>query len=1746
MMSEGFGIRDIIQASPTGSVPMKAFDLDRKVVQAYDAFSRSFNSIRAADLRRGVEAQYQAGRFWPSPLLTINPRYAVGESVAGLAATGMLHPDTASVFRSGEAPFTFHLHQAEAIATARARQSFVVTTGTGSGKSLCFFVPIIDRAIRDRAAGDRARTRAIVVYPMNALANSQIEEIDKFLEQAGLPEKLRPRVRRYTGQESEEERAEIATNPPDILLTNFMMLELLLTRQDDKDARVIGNATGLDFIVLDELHTYRGRQGSDVAVLMRRLQQRCCPDRAPLCIGTSATMSSEGTEAEQKAVVAGVASHLFGAAIRPDAVIGETLRRATDPVLSLASVLPALRGIDPATCLDTADDETLRRHPLAVWIEMRLGLTDDPVLRRRPGIALDEAAADLAQITGLSPAAAETLLDDALTLMSRPESERGGSGGQAFLAFKLHRFLSGSGEVFTTLGAPDRPVHLEGQTHDPDDDSARLYPTRFCRNAACGQEYHVVRFETSPQGRIALPRPIDETPIPAPIAEQPSGYLTPADTEGMDFDADSPETYPEDWRELNGERWRLKPSTRDRRPYLVHLRKDGAEGSDGRPFWFLPGKFAFCLACGNLPTTQERERTKLGGLSAEGRSSATTLLTSTALDWLEDPANGIAEDKRKILGFTDNRQDAALQAGHFNDFHFVTQIRAALLGAVTDAGEAGLSPSEFGLRVARRLRLAATEAPTRQFWMQNPDGNASQRMAAETTLHKVLAQRVWSDLRRGWRFTNPNLTTLNLIAPSWPGLEELAGDAAKISAAAPVLAGLTEATRLDALRRILTAMLEGLAVETEALDAPLFGIAAQDSRTQLLSPWSFDERVTPRSHAILVTARGVAEEGVVKAGVQSRLYKDLNKVSVLGQRLKPDDYIATIDGLLDLLEREGYVRPASTAGDVRGWRLEPTMLRLVPGPAVSDAGLRGNAYFHGLYTGLADRMRSEAPAILGREGREHTAQVDQDRREWREWRFRYGTKEKGQIADRRAEFRDKGESELRLPALFCSPTMELGVDISELNTVYLRNVPPTPANYAQRAGRAGRSGQAAAIITYCAAQSPHDQYYFNGRRDQMVSGVVRAPALDLMNQHLLRAHLQATWMATIGLKLPADIPRILDLSDPGFPLRPELQAVIRTAPRADAAVAMRAVLDAVLATAEGPRPGWLADPSAFVAETLDAAGDNLDRAFDRWRDLYRSAADQRDAANERAQRAGLSKVDRQAAQADWNQANQQIGVLEQGQGKSGSDFYSYRYLATEGFLPGYNFPRMPLYAFIPAGGAQSRGAFLSRARFLAISEFGPRSLIYHEGRAFRVEMVKLTADARRADDQQLTTRTLVICDQCGGAHDAAAKANRCHACDAPLASGLLIPATFRIDNVETQPVERITANDEERVRQGFDVQTVFAWPVRKGRLDIVAAAQGGGEVLLQYGEGAEISRVNKGLRRRKTESDMGFWINPRSGRWSKLDDEETEATGRPDRTPPQKIVPIVRDDKNALLMKFREPPAPETHATLQTALLRGIDATFQLEEGEILAEPLPSRSDRRTILAYEAAEGGAGVLTTLATDPGALAEVARRALEIMHHTPESVLAAIGADDPAFLVDEGDAPCVHGCYRCLLSYYNQPDHLLIDRKDPDALARLVRMAGGKTVATAVAAAPAAPASADGAAMADGWHKAFADAGLPAPSGPGRLGEVDIPWLWKDHYVAAASEPLPPGSAEAADALGWTLVALPKAPPVPQSLIDLLKE
>ena len=1719
---------------------MNAFDFDSKLIDRYESFSRSFTKIRAEDLDSAVEEEYRAERFWPDSLLSLNPRYESGPSIDELVGSGDLDEATGQIFRFGASSLRLHKHQAQALAKAKAKQSFVVTTGTGSGKSLCFFVPIVDAILRARRLGGERRTCAIIIYPMNALANSQLKEIEKFLEQSGLPEPLKPVVARYTGQEDRDERQRIANHPPDILLTNFMMAELLLTRQDELDSRVVSNAEGLQFIVLDELHTYRGRQGADVAVLVRRLRNRCTPEKAPVCIGTSATMASEGSEHRRATVVADVASRLFGVTVGADAVIDESLQRVTDDTISLDRVKPLLSAEIENPLPEILTDAHLRTNPLAIWTELTIGLTDGEKLERKPPVAVSEAVKLLSTDSGLPAEACRNALIRFLTRASLPETERGGTGAAAFLAFKLHRFISGAGEIFTTLTSKPRRVLFEGQLEDPLNPGHRLYPTRFCRN--CGQEVHVVT-QTEVDGKSRfLPRNIDDTP-PDDQEGDVAGYLIPVGDHDPEYNFSGDlDSYPEDWKEEHNGVERLRATRKNRVPERITIEPDGRCGSHGTAFWFVPGKFGFCPCCLEQPHPSMRERSKLAGLSGEGRSSATTLLVSTALEWMNGPDSTMPPEKRKLLGFTDNRQDAALQAGHFNDFLYVSLLRGGILRALLDAGSEGISEDEFGLRVVRALGFTAANKAARPYWMLEPEAGAVGREDAQRALAKVLAHRVWTDLRRGWRYTNPSLSELGLLQVRFIGLDEIIEDEDAIPAILPSMAGKSIEDRRKLLETVLGFLLQGLAINSEALDRTVLDGVSQKSRALLRSPWAIDQTEPLRGATTLVLqAPGKAktplreEQTLLRAGSSSRLGRLVNRRSILGTRLNRQDYNQAITRLLELMG--DLVVAAEFEDGIPGWRLNPSAVRIYPGPATMDQGTGLNQYFLEHYSSIAADLKLGNSTYWGLDGRAPPAPVAQKLREWREGRCRHEAADIEKLKEYAAEIKAAGEPTQFLPALFCSPTMELGVDISALNAVYLRNVPPTPANYAQRAGRAGRSGQAAAIVTYCAAQSPHDQYFFN-RRSEMVAGVVRPPSLDITNEELIRSHLHAVWLAESKLALSPNIPEILDLNVAQYPLKQEVLEVIRRDSLASAAFApMRQVLGQILASVGNILPVWLDDPDEFVRSVAKQAPDRFDEAFGRWRELYHSARSQLAEANAKSMITGLQKVDRQRIKAAQMQAQDQIAILEQGKATNGSDFYSYRYLATEGFLPGYNFPRLPLYAFIPGEGKS--GSFLQRARFLAISEFGPRSLIYHEGRAYRVVKAKLPPDARNREDADLATKDIFICPSCGACHEG--EVERCHACDASMAGQIPVQRTLRIDNVEAAPADRITANDEERVRQGFEIQTVFSWPRREGRIEVTEADFVCGEthlISLQYANSAEISRINKGLRRRRDQTVFGFYIDPRTGYWSKSDEDEDAADTPPDATKPVRIVPIVRDRKNALLIRFANPEnlALETVATVQHALLRGIEIAFQLEEGEVLGEPLPSRDDRRAILTYEATEGGAGVLSQLIENPDALPRVARAALSLMHF--DHVDEAIAAEDAELLTDHDDA-CVRGCYRCLLSYYNQPDHEKIDRTSAEAKALLISIARGQLRLKC----PGASQDQSG-----GWLSEIKAAGLPTPdSDPISLADQKFPLVWRLHRVAATPDPLTEAAVAYADEMGWTLFELPQDPDsvLPESLAAALR-
>ena len=1400
---------------------MDVFSLSENLTNQYTRFARSFTKIRSTEIKQKVDELYAGRKFWPEPLLQLNPHYEGGGSLRHLVGPPAgLDPECASIFLDqrpdpGDPDPTLKLrkHQEQAISLALAGKSFVVTTGTGSGKSLCFFIPVVDAIVKAKRAGEKARTRAVIIYPMNALANSQLEELKKFLgsRTGGIPVTFA----RYTGQESSEERERIRNNPPDILLTNFMMLELLMTRQSELDRNVIENCRGLRFMVLDELHTYRGRQGADVAMLVRRLRSRVGdPERPPICIGTSATMASEGEEEDRNQLVAGVASKLFGIKISQDAIITETLRRATDQNRSADQGLKGLRAAvlraGTGSAYEGMLNAAIAQDDLAIWVETRLGLQDvEKKPRRARPVSLTEAATILAADSDCTVQECEVALRNCLLAFSLPENQRGNPKGTdaPLFAFKLHQFIAGAGRLYTTLDKPgQRTVTFDGQIFDPDNPSKRLFSAHFCRN--CGQEHHPVTL-IEKAGRHFEKREIDDVPLndedsPEDVTER-WGFLMPEPVDGNFFFDGSDESYPESWVEQTktGE-LRLKSTYRKTRAERLAVNSDGTLHPDGRLAWFMPGKFRFCPACGDYYSDSARDINRLAALSAEGRSSATTIIIAAILQWMNGPENAIAPLTRKLLAFTDNRQDAALQAGHFNDFIFVTLLRGAVLAVLTEAGDEGIQEDEVGSAIQRALGLVAANQSRRQEWLIEPDVRGANLINAEKSLRESLTHRFWIDQRRGWRYTNPNLEQLGLIKAHYISVDELAADQNQFSQS-PLLSRASGQERANGLVAMLDVMRKGLAVESDALDRSRIEGLSSRMRGVIKATWALDEDrflAAPVFISRPPTGRDLSlkdEQLILRGSATSIVGRELRKMTFGGIRPKGAQVTEIIESLLAGAERYGIVTRLVSPFAGPGWRLLPQAIRFTRSevsPAKGD-----NPFFRALYTTISEVLMEGRDALFGFEGREHTAQVEGDLRELRESRFRYGPDDQKTLLEKAERLKELREDNRFLPALFCSPTMELGVDISSMNVVYMRNVPPTPANYAQRGGRAGRSGQAALIVAYCAAQSPHDQYFFQ-RPSAMVDGIVVPPAIDLSNPDLVESHLQAEWLAASGVALSASIADNLAMTEPGKPLKPHIADRISSEDARIAATAqISAVLQALTRDYAPSPPDWFIGVSEKTLEVLGKAPDLFAAAFNRWRDLLAAAERQVEDATAALKDYSISPQERRAAESRQGAGNVQINLLLRGSEGQGSDFYSYRYLATEGFLPGYNFPRLPLMAFIPGGQGGKGQRYIQRARFLALSEFGPGSLVYHEGRAYRVDRA-LLKEVGGGPEGLLSTFSTSTCPVWGAGHDGEPPES-CHVCKHPLSGADIIRDLHRIDNVGTRQVERITANDEERRRQGL-------------------------------------------------------------------------------------------------------------------------------------------------------------------------------------------------------------------------------------------------------------------------------------------------------------------------------------------------------
>lgn len=1540
---------------------LDVFQLRDRVVDEYRGYVESFIKIRDERIDDHVRQALAGGALWPDPLVQLNPAYQPGRTVEELSAAGLLGRDAATFFRGPDGrSIRLYQHQEDALDLARQNVSYLVTTGTGSGKSLTYLLPIYDWLARE-APGPGVK--ALLVYPMNALINSQLQALREFQRQH--PESP-VTFDRYTGETRDEERQRILDTRPNILLTNYVMLELMLTRPTDR--LLLTQATRqVRFLVFDELHTYRGRQGADVSLLIRRLKERSArPDL--ICVGTSATIASgPGDDGQsRKEAAAAVARTMFGEPVSADHVVEETLVRRT-----VGHVPPTGAATRAALMEDVPEGvEAFVSHPMAAWIEMELGLQEGMgTPRRRPPVSFHEAVARLAE-------APDVGLEDVKRRLAA-WLERGNAltvaNGEPVFAFRLHQFLSGGGAVYATLEAPsERYVTLTQQAlapphpDTPDAKPRELWTLLFCRE--CGQEYYDACW--NPEAGTVAPWAEDR-----PDAQR--AYLL--------WDADNlwaghEDALPDHWFEHKGGVRRLKATYRRRVPRAA----PGVTPPAGSHVWLLPRPLPLCLSCGAAYDGRTSEYRKVTRFGQTGRSTATTLTTLAAVAALR--ASGDPDVAAKLLSFTDNRQDASLQAGHFNDFVRTTQFRAALYSALSAAG--------------RLTSLTIADAVVKAYQM--PPGSYAREGAAfgpgaaraERALTHLMEYRVYEDLQRGWRLAQPNLEQCGLMRVEYEELAEFCTDEAAWTAH-PVLAQAAPAVREAAVRGLLDYMRRELAIDAPPLEYRAQREMATAAEQTLTDVWH------PGRVGALAQPVSFSPDG----GDPEHRTKSLGPRSALGQYLRRPETWKRSAAMTEAEYDGGFItallnvlRGQYLAKGTGGYRVmaasllwcvgdgspstDPVRQKFMNTDRAASQQRRANQFFRRLYQDMSRHGE-------GMEGREHTAQVPAVLRQEREARFRDG----------------------KLAALFCSPTMELGIDISDLRMVHLRNVPPTPANYAQRSGRAGRGGRSALVVSFASEGNGHDQYFFR-RPVDMVAGEVRAAQLDLHSEDLVRAHIQAMWLGRSGINLRNSIQDVLQLDDDALPFTDDIEQARHLTPKAAADV---------VASAEHALQALLSDGAIsrdFIAATVREAPAALDMAFARWRELYRTVMRQR-AVADRGVVQSRSKQDREAATRQRTAAERERALLlNQGQ-SSESDFYPYRYLAAEGFLPGYNFPRLPLQLVLPV---REESHVISRPRFLALREFGPRNRVYHEGQSFQVDRIRLPAQG--LDDLLHEAR---VCQNCGAWLSTDIR-DLCPHCQSGLdgASSEFLGSLLQMPTSSARPSRRITSDDEERIRTGYDIETYVEF--QRDEPAVTAMVQGDAGPLLEatYAPQARLHQVNHGWRRTQAPH-QGFALNQATGTWNKnpsegLDEDGDDGPGEASTTTRAGIRPWVSDTRNALLLRVVPTDVPGGfRESLTAALSRAIGLAFHLEDREI-AEALLGHGDTGRILFWENAEGGTATWAQMMDRPVIWGELAQTALELCHFDPHD-----GSERPS-----GADPCVNACYLCLMSYGNQRVHRQLDR------------------------------------------------------------------------------------------------------------------
>ncbi|MBK9733201.1 MAG: DEAD/DEAH box helicase [Chitinophagaceae bacterium] len=1592
--------------------PTNIFDLHKDILNNYKLYIDSFINIADAKILETVRKDFDSGNLYPEPLIQFNPSFESGGKVEDLVNAGILVRDFNDIFydEKGDS-WSIYKHQKEAIIKGNEGTGFIVTSGTGSGKSLTYISTIFNHLFRNP---NRPGIKAIIVYPLNALINSQEAALISFEENyrkrtgKGLPF----RFAKYSGQEKQDVRDSIIANPPDILLTNYMMLELLMVRKTDEVLRR-SFLDNIEYLVFDELHVYKGRQGADVSLLNRRIKSSA-KNKNIVCIGTSATMAT-GTIEEQKNEVAKVATRFFDSDFYPKVIIVESLTYSTK------EVIPTKEELRSSLITDLIDKSkaAILDNSIAIWLERAIAVkTEGENKRRNVPKSLKATATELSSETGVSETECErkiieTLVwAESLNIKSTAERKK-----DTVLPFKLHQFISQTGYVYVTLESADKRyitlepnpfVKLSGSEHE-----VPVFQTVFSRLS--GIEFICVRKDLSKSKLVFRDfnenqNPRNEDDLKANDGNKvkkvksrlqddyKDGYIL-IDREYLLDINDFIELLPSAWISKSG---KIHASKDFLLPKEIYVTRDGSfsdSSNGGEKVWFMPAPLIYDPTCGIIYLESKlSEKSKLISLGNEGRSTSTTLLTLQTL--LSLYKHGKILQEQKLMSFTDNRQDASLQAGHFNDFIQVVHLRSAI-EKVLRVSDEPLKISDLIFRVQEALNLPESDYATNP--APNPNRpNEDNREA----LRNYISYRIIQDLKRGWRYILPNLEQTALLEITYKSIETDSTDETLWSAV-DLLKDLSPEKRKEFILQVLNYFRNMYAVDYDMLRYEN-RLGVESELNQQLNKeklWSLDKGEhldAPNYLSLLGEDKATRETFIKSIGPSSRLARFVkHEFRKAGKSpLSSSEYNLFMGTVLDALTEVHYLKKVNIKaekGEKDAYQLILSKVLWKRGDKVNVATdktssitldeeikIKPHLYFQYLYQEDFSNLPKSFIAA------EHTGQIKNEDKIDREEKF---------------------NKAIELSALYCSPTMELGIDISSLNVVHMRNVPPNPANYAQRSGRAGRNGQSALVFTYASKVSPHDKHYF-ADPVKMVAGVVQAPRIDLTNEELIRSHINATVLSFLNAEeFKPSLIELIDISGGTYKLKSDVKAryqdIIESRFNEIKELALQVTADIDFNDVRWFNQAWLETQIRTVP-------DKLEHALLRWRRMYLDALRQMNEAHETHINPLIKDAElKKLASISYMRAKDRKNLLEnqsdKGRNSTLSEFYTFRYLASEGFLPGYNFTRLPIRVFL---GGKDRNESISRPRFIGLKEFGPNNLIYHNGGKFKVNRIT-------PNDVSLNLMEIKISKETNYAFlgkDEGKGKNQDPITGTPFTSSNieLYQNLLELEEAQSENAERISCMEEVRTSEGYDTRLYLN--TVDGLLDatrIKLTVDGDELMKLYYAPAAKLIVLNKKWKR---GTDDGFDIGAKTGFFKTKKQKE-----KPNPEDPIENVKLFTYDTSDVL--YVQPIkalglTEEGVITMQYALEKAIEQYYNIEPVEIDARLMGSEKNKNIML-YESSEGSIGVLKDIARNPVRLKQIFLKTYEICGYDYENK-------------EDRFPNRAKASYDDLLSYYNQMDHLKIDR------------------------------------------------------------------------------------------------------------------